>query len=69
MVFATATAPLFGHVRGSRHHGPCRPRPRQHGASTAVPLPACRPTGCAARRTSTSDAVLGNAANTAAPEA
>ncbi|MGH3330743.1 MAG: replication initiator [Nocardioidaceae bacterium] len=34
LVFATVTAPSFGHVHGRRDSGPCRPTPRRRGAST-----------------------------------
>jgi hypothetical protein len=50
LVFATATAPSFGHVHGRRDSGPCRPTPRKRGASTAAGT--CRhgrPTGCPIR--------------------
>ena len=48
LVFATATAPSFGHVHGRRDSGPCRPTPRKHGAGAGT----CRhgrPTGCPVR--------------------
>ena len=49
LVFATATAPSFGHVHGRRDSGPCRPTPRRGRSDTSTTCPHGRPTGCPAR--------------------
>jgi hypothetical protein len=49
LVFATATAPSFGHVHGRRDSGPCRPTPRRGCSNASATCQHGRPTGCPAR--------------------
>lgn len=52
LVFATLTAPSFGHVHGRRDSGPCRPTPRWRSQSAAAAASRCRhgvPIACAKR--------------------
>jgi hypothetical protein len=49
LVFATATAPSFGHMHGRRDSGPCRPTPRRGRAHGSTACPHGRPTGCPVR--------------------